>query len=104
MLDMPLAAGAMAFGELLWMEGRACGLATPVVAEDAEALMLAEMPPVAPALPVRVRLVEGCDRRLATCRDRFANVVNFRGFPHIPGQDTVIRYPTRGDANSGDVL
>ena len=29
---------------------------------------------------------------------------NFRGFPHIPGQDTVIRYPNRGDANAGDVL
>jgi hypothetical protein len=42
--------------------------------------------------------------RLETCRDRFAKVVNFRGFPHIPGQDTVIRYPNRGDANSGDVL
>ena len=93
MLDMPLAAGAMAFGELLWMEGRACGLATPVVAEDAEALMLAEMPPVAPALPVRVRLVEGCDRRLATCRDRFANAVNFRGEAHLPGNDLLTRYP-----------
>jgi hypothetical protein len=30
--------------------------------------------------------------------------VNFRGFPHIPGQDTVIRYRNRGDANSGEVL
>ena len=46
----------------------------------------------------------GCDKRLETCRDRFANVVNFRGFPHIPGQDTVIRYPNRGDANAGEVL
>jgi len=31
-------------------------------------------------------------------------VVNFRGFPHVPGQDTVIRYPNRGDANAGEVL
>jgi uncharacterized phage protein (TIGR02218 family) len=45
----------------------------------------------------------GCDKRLETSRDRFANVVNFRGFRHIPCQDTVIRYPNR-DANSGDVL
>jgi uncharacterized phage protein (TIGR02218 family) len=49
-------------------------------------------------------VVAGCDKRLENCRDRFANVVNFRGFPHIPGQDTVIRYPNRGDANAGDVL
>jgi uncharacterized phage protein (TIGR02218 family) len=38
----------------------------------------------------------GCDKRLATCRDRFANAVNFRGFPHIPGNDFVISYPVPG--------
>jgi uncharacterized phage protein (TIGR02218 family) len=62
----------------------------------------------APVRPIEVgddfSVVAGCDERLETCRDRFANVVNFRGFPHIPGQDTVIRYPNRGDANSGEVL
>ena len=26
----------------------------------------------------------GCDKPFATCHDRFDNVVNFRGFPHIP--------------------
>jgi uncharacterized phage protein (TIGR02218 family) len=31
----------------------------------------------------------GCDKRLDTCRDRFANAVNFRGFPHMPGNDFV---------------
>jgi len=29
----------------------------------------------------------GCDKRLATCRAKFANAVNFRGFPHMPGND-----------------
>ena len=90
---VPLATGAMAFGELLWMEGQACGLASPVIAEDGDELMLAETPPVMPALPVRVRLTEGCDRRLATCRDRFGNAVNFRGEAHLPGNDLLTRYP-----------
>ena len=45
----------------------------------------------------------GCDRALATCRDRFANVVNFRGFPHIPGNDFVLRYPQAGSALNGAV-
>jgi uncharacterized phage protein (TIGR02218 family) len=41
----------------------------------------------------------GCDKRFATCRDRFANVVNFRGFPHMPGNDFALSYP-RGDGSS----
>ncbi|HVZ05142.1 DUF2163 domain-containing protein [Hyphomicrobium sp.] len=27
----------------------------------------------------------GCDKRVETCKARFSNVVNFRGFPTIPG-------------------
>ena len=46
----------------------------------------------------------GCDRALATCRDRFGNVANFRGFPHIPGNDFVLRYPRSGDALNGAAL
>jgi uncharacterized phage protein (TIGR02218 family) len=44
----------------------------------------------------------GCDKTFATCRDRFANGVNFRGFPAIPGNDYVIRYPNAGEpGNTG---
>lgn len=32
----------------------------------------------------------GCDKNLATCRDRFDNLVNFRGEPHIPSKSEVI--------------
>jgi uncharacterized phage protein (TIGR02218 family) len=39
----------------------------------------------------------GCDKRFQTCHDRFNNVINFRGFPHIPGNDFVIRYPVQGE-------
>ena len=39
----------------------------------------------------------GCDKRFATCRDRFDNVLNFRGFPHIPGNDFLMRYASDGE-------
>ena len=39
----------------------------------------------------------GCDKRFSTCHDKFNNVVNFRGFPHIPGNDFVIAYPVQGE-------
>jgi uncharacterized phage protein (TIGR02218 family) len=47
------------------------------------------------ALPVSVGdeavLEAGCDRRFSTCRDKFANGVNFRGEPLLPGNDQVLR-------------
>ena len=41
----------------------------------------------------RIELEEGCDKRFATCADRFANAANFRGEPHLPGNDLLTRYP-----------
>lgn len=32
----------------------------------------------------------GCDKALATCRDTFSNVENFRGEPYIPGNDRLV--------------
>jgi uncharacterized phage protein (TIGR02218 family) len=47
----------------------------------------------------------GCDKRFATCRARFGNAVNFRGFPHIPGNDFVLRYAVDGEpGNDGASL
>jgi uncharacterized phage protein (TIGR02218 family) len=46
----------------------------------------------------------GCDKIFATCRDRFANTVNFRGFPHIPGNDFVVATPSVGAGNDGGSL
>ena len=46
----------------------------------------------------------GCDRRLTTCSERFGNVANFRGFPHIPGNDFVLKYPRSDAALDGRAL
>ena len=42
-----------------------------------------------------------CDKRLATCRDRFDNAVNFRGFPDIPGEDFLLLTPGQGGRHDG---
>lgn len=34
-----------------------------------------------------VSLWAGCDKTLYTCKNKFNNLLNFRGFPHIPGED-----------------
>jgi uncharacterized phage protein (TIGR02218 family) len=46
----------------------------------------------------------GCDKRIESCKAKFANVANFRGFPHIPGQDAVLRYARTGGGHEGEVL
>ena len=102
------AAGWFSLGRLTWTSGPNAGRVAEVASHDVVAgvrrLTLLE----APVRPIVAGhdfdVVAGCDKRLETCRDRFANVVNFRGFPYIPGQDTVVRYPNRGDANAGEVL
>ncbi|MGY6645883.1 MAG: DUF2163 domain-containing protein [Salinarimonas sp.] len=44
-----------------------------------------------------VTLTPGCDKSFATCRNKFGNVVNFRGFPHMPGNDFILRVPRQGE-------
>lgn len=51
-----------------------------------------------------LRLEAGCDRRAETCKVKFSNFTNFRGFPHIPGEDWVLSYPVRGRLNDGGSL
>lgn len=58
----------------------------------------------APAPGDLVRIEAGCDRRAETCRLKFANFLNFRGFPHIPGEDWVMSYPTGTGQNDGGSL
>lgn len=38
----------------------------------------------------------GCDKTFATCKAKFSNVLNFRGFPHLPGNDAGYAYVTEG--------
>jgi uncharacterized phage protein (TIGR02218 family) len=51
-----------------------------------------------------VRLVAGCDKVPGTCRSKFANFLNFRGFPHIPGEDWLASYPVSSQAKTGGSL
>ncbi|WP_413717134.1 DUF2163 domain-containing protein [Silicimonas sp. MF1-12-2] len=51
-----------------------------------------------------VRVEPGCDKRLDTCREKFDNLMNFRGFPDIPGEDWLVSYPVRAGVNDGGSL
>ena len=51
-----------------------------------------------------VRLEPGCDKTAATCRAKFGNFLNFRGFPDIPGEDWLVSYPVSSGRNDGGSL
>ena len=52
----------------------------------------------------RMRLHAGCDKRMTTCAAKFDNLLNFRGFPHMPGEDWSVVYPVPGSEMDGGSL
>jgi uncharacterized phage protein (TIGR02218 family) len=87
-------ANAYAYGRLRWLDGDNAGLSAALLSSTAATVTLRDPAPFAIAAGARVELLEGCDRLLATCQDRFANAVHFRGEPYLPGLDLLTRYGT----------
>jgi hypothetical protein len=54
-----------------------------------------------PALVASGAIAAGCDKSFAMCGARFANRVNFRGFPHMPGADAILAGPAANRTNAG---
>ncbi len=65
----------------------AAGLATIELWQPARAPLLAGQ---------TFTVTAGCDKDIATCRAKFANAVNFRGFPFMPGNDFIARVARPG--------
>ncbi len=91
--SLAVPANALAFGQLRWLDGPNCGLVSDIVENDASTITLLSSPAFPVAAGSRVRLIEGCDKSIAMCSGRFANAVNFRGEPYLPGNDLLTRYP-----------
>jgi uncharacterized phage protein (TIGR02218 family) len=97
--------GWFKLGSAAWSDGRRSGLRDGIVSHDriGSVDVLGFAMRVGDWLEPGDELVvtAGCDRRFATCRAKFGNAANFRGFPHIPGNDYVLRHPREGDALDG---
>ncbi|GJE41915.1 DUF2163 domain-containing protein [Methylobacterium soli] len=104
-LARPVPDGALTGGHFTWTGGANAGLAGDVRAHADGAIELWEAPPRAVAPGDALLLDPGCDKRLATCAGTFANAVNFQGFPHLPGNDVVLRQvPGSGPGLDGGSL
>lgn len=87
-------------GKLTFSGGANAGLGVEVKSHRKGAtatLVLWQSMPEPVAAGDTFTVTAGCDKRFSTCRDRFNNAVNFRGFPHIPGNDFVVSYPLAGE-------
>jgi uncharacterized phage protein (TIGR02218 family) len=82
------------FGKLTWTSGNNLNSVHEVLQQigtnaTQDELLLA----LNTAKPIQVgdtfSIHKGCDFRPSTCHTRFANIINFRGEPHVPGPDFI---------------
>ncbi len=79
-------------GNLRFLDGPQTGMAFGIISANENWLTL-DRPlsdEIATGTPAELR--EGCDHTIQTCSNRFANAVNFRGEPFLPGNDLLARY------------
>ncbi|MEX5578969.1 DUF2163 domain-containing protein [Pseudophaeobacter sp. A-200-2] len=92
-------------GRLTVLTGTAEGLWSAIKQDRSDATgRLIELwePLRAPVAPGDLlQLDAGCDKRMETCRLKFNNLINFQGFPDIPGEDWVMSVPRSTGANTG---
>lgn len=99
------AAGWFAHGALLWTSGENAGTRGSVKAHDknpsgdAISLWLPAGRPI--AVGDAFTVTAGCDKRAATCTEKFSNLINFRGFHLMPGNDFAVSYPLKAEKNDG---
>ena len=100
--------GWFAFGVLEWASGGNSGRRDEIVLHEIASglvtITLLEAPVRVITTGDTFTIRAGCDKRPETCTAKFSNIASFRGFPHIPGQDAVMRYATADGGHEGAVL
>lgn len=81
------------YGLLTWSTGNNAGLSMEVHLYDGVTVELVLPMPSPVQVGDTFSIVPGCDHTRATCRDRFSNVLNFRGEPDAPISDDVVKGP-----------
>lgn len=88
-------------GVVTWLTGGNAGLRRAVKQhrniDGAATLSFWQAMSAAISLGDSFSVTAGCDKQFATCKAKFSNAPNFRGFPHMPGNDFVASYPNRDD-------
>lgn len=88
-------------GKLIWSAGGQNEVSAH--RNEAGAAVLELLDDAGPALAIGAAFAvyAGCDKSFAACKGKFANTLNFRGFPHMPGDDAVQARPSAGSVMDG---
>jgi uncharacterized phage protein (TIGR02218 family) len=74
------------YGRIIWLTGGNVGRVSEIKSSDAANginLFFNTYVPIVAGDTYTIR--QGCDKNFATCKAKFSNAINFRGFPHVPG-------------------
>ncbi|WP_109574727.1 DUF2163 domain-containing protein [Aminobacter sp. AP02] len=97
--------GWFTHGTLTWTTGPRSGRGERIVAHRREAsgvtVIIAPNAGAAITAGDAFSVRAGCDKSFSTCKAKFANALNFRGFPHLPGNDAGYSYVTEGGVFDG---
>lgn len=80
------------YGSARPVSGRNAGLVRQVVRSEGNLVTLRSPFPYTLDAGTLIVLRAGCDKLFKTCIEKFDNAKNFRGEPHVPGNDTVLQY------------
>jgi uncharacterized phage protein (TIGR02218 family) len=84
-------------GKITWLTGENHGLTGDVKTYTAAGGLVTLGIELQLSMPYPIGLgdtysmIAGCDRTRETCRTKFANVLNFRGEPDLPGRDRLVQ-------------
>lgn len=100
--------GWFSYGQLRWLSGNNQGVVSLIKRDggyaDFRDIELWEELRAPVEIGDTLELVAGCDKQQGTCKTKFGNLQNFRGFPTIPGEDWVTDFPRADGRNDGGSL
>jgi len=100
--------GWFRYGLLQWTTGQNQGLSVEVQEHALEngsvTLSFFSPLPNVPGIGDQFTVTAGCSKSFGTCGSKFSNVLNFQGFPHLPGSDFAYGYADTETVHDGRPL
>lgn len=92
--------GYYSLGRVVWTSGANDGLASEILSHEHNQpsagkarITLWKATPYDMAGSDQFTIEPGCDKSAATCKAKFSNLANHRGFPYLPGTDAMLETP-----------